>query len=132
MNRWKSIIGVLLIFGAGFLSGFTVSSYFEKGASGPPRPDEFLSFVQEKTIRELSLTPEQQAVFAQAVVQARKELEHLNREVHPRVRAIIREAQDKLVPVLTPEQKAKLEEIRSRHHRRHKEDSKQEPGGNEG
>ena len=63
MNRWKSIIGVLLILGVGFLSGFTVSSYLGKRASRPPRPDEFLSIVQENTIRDLSLTPEQQAKF---------------------------------------------------------------------
>lgn len=124
MIRWKSIIGVLLIFGAGFLFGFTVSSYLGKDG-GPPRPDEFLSYVQESTIRDLSLTPEQQAVLAQAVVQARKQLEELNREVHPRVRTIIRGAQDKLIPVLTPEQKAKLEELRKRRQRQHKKEPPQ-------
>jgi Spy/CpxP family protein refolding chaperone len=132
LNRWKSIIGVLLILGVGFLSGFTVSSYLGKRASRPPRPDEFLSIVQENTIRDLSLTPEQQAVLAQAVVQARKQLEELNREVHPRVRAIIRGAQDKLIPVLTPEQKAKLEEIRMRHQRRHREEPAKGAGEKEG
>lgn len=132
MNRWKSIIGVLLIFGAGFLSGFTVSSYLGRGSPGPPRPDEFLARVQENTVRDLSLTPEQQAVLAQAVVQARKQLEKLNREVHPRVREIIRGAQDKLIPVLTSEQKARLEEIRRKHERRHKERSSEEASKDEG
>ena len=128
MRSWKSIIGVLLILGVGFLSGFTVSSYLG-GPQGRPNPDEFLAMVQESTIRDLSLTPEQQAVLAQAVVQARKQLEELNRQVHPRVKAIIRGAQDTLVPVLTPEQKAKLQEIRERHRRRHREEPPPSPDG---
>ncbi len=116
MKRWKSLLGVILLFILGFLSGVTFDQFSSRRRS--PSPDQFLARMEAGVVRELQLTPEQKEVFDGAILEAQKQLEELHRSVRPKVDSILDKAQDKLLPVLTEEQKATLAEMRRRHEER--------------
>ena len=116
MKRWKSLVGVLLLFVLGFLSGLAFDQLMNRRR--PPSPDQFLARMEAGVVRELQLTPQQMDVFDRAIRDAQKKLQELHRSVRPKLEAILDEAQDQLLPVLTEDQKRALAEMRQRHKQR--------------
>jgi Spy/CpxP family protein refolding chaperone len=116
VKRWKSLLGVLLLFVLGFLSGMAFDQFTSRRR--PPSPNQFLAHIEANVVRELKLNPEQKKVFDSAIQDAQRQLEELHRSTRPKVAAILDAAQDKLLPVLTEKQKAILAEMRRSHKER--------------
>jgi uncharacterized membrane protein len=112
MTRWKKWIGVALLFLLGFLCGLASGRFLRWGA--PPSPDRILARIGEDLSEQLQLSPEQQQVFEEAARDAQSQLREVHRSVRPQIEKIFDQVQDRLIPVLTEEQKEKLEEIRQR------------------
>lgn len=62
---------------------------------------------------ELGLTPEQRQKAAEIMERHRPELENLIRATFPRVREINEQIEREIAEILTPEQRAKLEQIKA-------------------
>ncbi len=71
-------------------------------------------FVQQLT-RELSLTPSQVAKIDTITRNREQRMNALWREVQPRVRTLLQETRAEIDQVLTPEQRAKLQQMRKQH-----------------
>ncbi len=115
MNRWKSLIGILLVFALGFLSGLTVSHLRPKRS---PPEERVLSSMEHRLPQHLELSESQRAILEEAVSEAERQLKALHEEMRPRVLGIFQRVEDKLLPTLTGAQKVKFEEIRRRERKR--------------
>ena len=108
MNRWKSLVGILLVFAFGFLSGLAVSHLRPKRS---PPEERVLSLMEHRLPQSLELSEEQRAILVEAISEAEGQLKALHGEMRPRVRGILQRVEDKLLPTLTGEQKVKYEKI---------------------
>ena len=108
MNRWKSLIGILLVFALGFLSGLTVSHLRPKRS---PPEERVLSLMEHRLPQDLELSERQRAILEEAITEAETQLKALHEEMRPRVRGILQRVEDKLLPTLTGAQKVKYEKI---------------------
>ncbi len=68
--------------------------------------------------RHLDLTEKQRRLIDEIVAESRSEANALHDEMLPRVREHMRRTHDRILEVLTPEQRERFEELSSRHHRR--------------
>lgn len=118
MNRalkWKLIVGFVLVFVAGGMTGaFFGASHARHLFLGPP--SKILSERMRNRLRwQLHLTDEQVAKISPIVDKAAAQLEEIRRSTGRRVHETIAEAHREMAADLTPEQRAKLQEIESRH-----------------
>jgi Spy/CpxP family protein refolding chaperone len=103
------LITALIIVGtfvAGAVSGAAVCRWMTPRA-GPPPP-------MHLPLRELDLTPEQEARAREITDRHRDELESILRGTYPKVRAVNDAIEAELRTVLTPEQQKKLDDLKSR------------------
>ena len=108
MSYWKSLVGILLVFAFGFLSGLAVSHLRPKRS---PPEERVLSLMEHRLPHELELSESQRANLEEAINEAERELKALHKEMRPRVLGILLRVEDKLLPTLTGEQKEKYERI---------------------
>jgi Spy/CpxP family protein refolding chaperone len=117
--RWKLIAGFLLVFLAGGITGALVGGSYtrQQYSRSPHRP--FLKHRMGERLRvELQLTAEQVANISPIIDKATDELETIRRETGRRVHQTMKEAHREMGASLTEEQRAKLEKMEFRHHRR--------------
>ncbi|MDQ6911592.1 MAG: periplasmic heavy metal sensor [Verrucomicrobiota bacterium] len=71
--------------------------------------------MREHLRRELQLTPEQYDKVRPILDQTEKRLEEIRAETGQRVREAMNQSHNEIVPLLNPEQRKKLDEMRERH-----------------
>ena len=108
MSHWKSLVGILLVFAFGLLSGLAVSHLRPKRS---PPEERVLSLMEHRLPKELELSEKQRAILLEAVGDAEGRLKALHEEMRPRVLGILLSVEDKLLPTLTDEQKEKYKRI---------------------
>jgi Spy/CpxP family protein refolding chaperone len=86
----------------------------------PPRDREF----RNRFARELGLTPEQRTRIDSIMDRQGRELRAVRGQVQPQLDSIISRTRHELDAVLTPEQRQKAAEIRRRHPRPRREESR--------
>ncbi|PYK37145.1 MAG: hypothetical protein DME49_12785 [Verrucomicrobia bacterium] len=119
MLKWKLIVGFVLVFLAGGMTGaFFGASHARHLFFGPQRT--LLGERMRNHLRwQLHLTDEQVAKISPIADKAAAQLEEIRRSTGRRVHETIAEAHREMAADLTPEQRAKLQEIESHHqHRR--------------
>jgi hypothetical protein len=115
VRHWKAMIGIALLFALGFLSGMLVTTWrLRPVLRREPPPDRALAFLVRELPRELDLDETQRAQVQKAVREARRDLRVVQREFRPRVDEILGRAHDSILPLLTDEQRDKLEKLRQR------------------
>ncbi len=122
MNRalkWKLIAGFLLVFIAGGMTGaFFGASHARHLFFGPP--SRILGERMLNRLRwQLHLTDEQVAKISPIVDKAAAQLQEIRKSTGRRVHETIAESHREMAADLTPEQRAKLQEIETRHQRWH-------------
>jgi hypothetical protein len=117
MNRalkWKLIAGLTLVFLAGGMTGaFVVASQTRHFLIGPYHADR----MRDRLRIQLRLSDEQVAKISPIIDKTAKQLETIRAETGRRVHETFAEAHREMAAELTPEQRAKLEEIEERHRR---------------
>ena len=124
--KWKLIAGFLLVFVAGgltggFIAATTTRHFLFAGGHHPAAAQR----MREHLKSELNLTPEQMSKISPIVDKMAAQLEQIRRDTSRRVRDTFSDAHRQIAEDLTPEQRAKFEEMRERHrrflrgHRRH-------------
>jgi Spy/CpxP family protein refolding chaperone len=112
--RWKLIVAFVLVFLAGVATAFFgaahLAIFFHHPGSGATA-----QHMKEHLRSELKLTPEQVGQISPIVDQATANLEAKREETGREVRAIFEDMHARIAPLLTPEQKKRLEEMEQRH-----------------
>lgn len=114
--KWKLIVGFVLVFLAGGMAGAFFGAVHVQRTffHGPPR-GVISERMQQRLRIELKLTPEQMAKLKPIADKAGAELEQLRRDTGRRVHEAIIRVHQEMSPVLSDEQRAKLQRIETRH-----------------
>jgi Spy/CpxP family protein refolding chaperone len=120
MNRvlkWKLIAGFLLVFVAGAMTGAFFGASHARHLFLGPNSKELSERMRNRLRWQLHLTDEQVAKITPIVDKAAAELKEIRKSTGRRVHETIAEAHREMAADLTPEQRAKLQEVESRHQR---------------
>jgi Spy/CpxP family protein refolding chaperone len=110
---WKVILAFAGVFVAGAIFGGALwPQWF--GHEGRGRRGFGELHMMDRLVSELSLTPEQKEKIAPIVARAEEETRRLRRESVQSFRAVMEKANGEIAAELTPEQKAKLDDMRKR------------------
>ena len=123
MNRalkWKLIVGFVLVFVAGGMTGaFLGASHARHLFFAQPHRGMISRRMRDHYRAKLNLTPEQVAKISPIIDKAAAQLEEIRGTTGRRVHETIAEAHREMAADLTEEQRAKLQEIEARHRRWH-------------
>ncbi|MGI8482131.1 MAG: hypothetical protein ACR2MF_08725 [Chthoniobacterales bacterium] len=115
--RWRLVVGVVFIFLAGAATGFFAAAWhihhFALIGHGP----HLGARMREHLRRELHLTSEQTAKIGPVVEQTAARLETIRVETSQRVAQAMTDSREQIAPLLTPEQRERLDELEKRHQR---------------
>ena len=116
--KWKLIAGFALVFLAGGATGVFVSATAAHHFFFGPHRHGFAAQAMRNRLRaQLSLTDEQLTKITPIVEKAGAKLEEIRGDTGRRVRETIAEAHRDIAPILTPEQRQRLQQIEARHRR---------------
>jgi Spy/CpxP family protein refolding chaperone len=120
-RSWKVVLYATLIFVAGLFIGVLAGPHVLRTFLRPPTPDEMSRHIFARLQSRLSLTPEQAAQIKPLVEQTASDIEAIREATTKQVSDRIDEANSKTATFLTPEQKAKLDQMvaERREHMRH-------------
>jgi Spy/CpxP family protein refolding chaperone len=115
--KWKLILGFVLVFLAGGLTGAfvaaaTARNYFSAASHHAVAAQR----MRERLKNELNLTPEQMQKISPLIEKAAAQLEDIRKDTAHRVRQTFSDLHQQIAADVTPEQKTKLEQMRERHH----------------
>jgi len=127
VNTWKAILAVLVIFGAGFVTGHVVSKMSE-AAKAPPAPATVrtaahssqppLSLEQLRKVelmgrvqKDLDLSPEQHARIEKIIEESQERIRDLWDQVAPDIHDEYDDVQRKVCQELSPEQKKTFDDL---------------------
>jgi Spy/CpxP family protein refolding chaperone len=113
--KWKLIIGFVLVFLAGGMTGaFFGASHARHLFFGPP--SKIMGERMRNRLRwQLHLTDEQVAKISPIIDKTAVQLQEIRRSTGQRVHETIAEAHREMAADLTPEQRVKLQEMEARH-----------------
>ncbi len=116
--KWKLILGCLLVFLAGGVTGAWVWHAQARHSHHAHHSADAISERMMDHLRSgLDLTPEQVKQIEPIVRQTSLRLEKVRRQTGQEVRAAFQESHDRMTPVLSAEQQKKLEKMERRHKR---------------
>jgi Spy/CpxP family protein refolding chaperone len=112
IGKWKLGLYVALIFAAGAGSGALVSWQISRKTPIPPTPTPEIAIrLKDRLHDRLQLTPDQMAKIAPMIDEAMRRLETVRRETATQIFSNVSTMHEQVVQVLTPEQRAKFEEL---------------------
>jgi Spy/CpxP family protein refolding chaperone len=110
-QSWKVVLYAALIFVAGLFIGVLASPHLLRTFLRPPTPAEMSSHILARLQSRLSLTPEQTAQIKPLVEQTASDIEAIRLSTTKQISERITESNSKTATFLTPEQKAKLDQM---------------------
>lgn len=121
MKRWKSILGVLLVFLLGALAGAAVlhrvdRQNVEAVLSG--RGGATVDLVVRRLSRSLDLDPTQRDQVRAVVTETHRNIDEIRKPVHAQVMAAIENSRVRIRAILRPDQQEKFDRIRAEHRKR--------------
>lgn len=120
MSRWMAIFAVLGVFFVGVLAGgLSIHIFYSRVLSEPGGPPFMASrFLAEGMARRLDLSELQEAEIDAILERTRKESEAMRSEMKPRVESLLERTAKEIAEILTPDQRARFEEMRRSQRRR--------------
>jgi Spy/CpxP family protein refolding chaperone len=122
--KWRIALGLVLVFLAGAATGLFAGAWHFHHAFSDRHGGMMGDRIREHLKRELNLTPEQLQQVDPILQQTTQRLEDIRTETGERVFQTMEDAHRELAKHLTPEQVAKMEEMKKHHlkiiHRRGK------------
>src|SRR5678816_49727 len=113
-NRWQVRVAAGIIFVLGFVSGILALNVYRAWArNSMTQGDRF-----EEMSQQLQLNEDQKTKVKQIFNDTREQLRSLRQESEPKVNDIRKQADDRLVQVLTPEQWKKFQLLRDENRQR--------------
>jgi Spy/CpxP family protein refolding chaperone len=121
MKRWKSILGVLLVFLLGALAGAAVVHRVDRqGAEGilSGRGGATADLIVRRLSRSLDLDSAQRDQVRAIVTETRREIIEIRKPVQAQVEATIERSRARVRAILRPDQQEKFDRIRSERRKR--------------
>ncbi|MFL6527841.1 MAG: hypothetical protein ACJ8LI_06575 [Chthoniobacterales bacterium] len=115
--KWRIGVALALVFIAGAAVGVFGSAHHVRRIMFEHHPPHLRGRMAEHLRRELKLTDEQFAKIRPLVERSEDQLEKIREETNQRVHETMRQGHSEISPILTPEQRAKLQEMEERHRR---------------
>jgi Spy/CpxP family protein refolding chaperone len=115
--RWKLILACVLIFLAGAACGFFGAIHMHQVFFAHMAADSMAQHMKERMRMELKLTPDQMQKISPIIDRAAFQLKAARDQTMRNVHEIFSQTHHEIQPFLTPEQRAKLEEMEKRHRR---------------
>ena len=115
--RWKLLLAFVLVFVAGAACGFFGAVHMHQIFFAHMAPDSMARHMKERLRVELSLTPDQMQKISPIVDHAVSQLKTTREQTMRSVHEIFSQTHHEIQPLLTPEQRIKLEEMEKRHSR---------------
>jgi uncharacterized membrane protein len=121
MKRWKSIVGVLLVFLLGALAGAAVvhrvdRQRVEAVLSG--RGGATADLIVRRLTRSLDLDPAQRDQVRAIVTETRRDIVEIRKPVQAQVEAAIERSRARVRVILRPDQQEKFDRIQAEHRKR--------------
>lgn len=114
--RWKLLAGFVLVFIAGLVAGaFVGAAQSRHYRMDFGRHEPLAQRIRNRMQARLDLTPEQVAKTAPVFDKTARQIEAIRTETSRRVRETFAAADNELAPDLTPEQRAKLKALETKH-----------------
>ena len=115
--RWKLILAFVLVFLAGLACGFLGAMHLGGRMFGFVHSGSLAEHMKRRLEWELRLTPQQVQQISPIVDRAASQLQAKREETMRDVHEIFQQAHREMQPILTSEQRTKLEQIEQRHGR---------------
>jgi Spy/CpxP family protein refolding chaperone len=115
--RWRLILAFVLVFLAGGVCGFFGALHMRGPFFAHMAPDSMAQHMKERLRVELKLTPDQMQKISPIIDRAVSQLKTTREQTMRSVHEIFTETHREMQPLLTPEQRTKLEEMEKRHRR---------------
>jgi Spy/CpxP family protein refolding chaperone len=115
--RWKLILAFVLVFLAGGACGFFGAVHVHRAFFAHMAPDSMAQHMKERLRVELKLTPDQMEKISPLIDRAASQLKTTREQTMRSVHEIFSQMHQEMQPLLTPEQRSKLEEMEKRHRR---------------
>jgi len=115
--RWKLILAFVLIFLAGAACGFFGALHVRQVFFAHMAPDSMAQHMKERLRAELRLTPDQMQKISPIIDRAASQLKATREQTMRSVHDIFSQTHHEIQPLLTPEQRIKLQEMEKRHRR---------------
>src|SRR5947199_10002302 len=115
--KWKLIAGFVLVFLAGGATGVFVSATTAHYFFGAHRHGFAAQAMKNRLQWQLRLTDEQMAKISPIIEKTGTQLEEIRGDTGRRVREAIAQAHRDIAPILTPEQKERLQQMEQRQRR---------------
>jgi hypothetical protein len=124
MKKWRLIGGVALVFALGVLAGIAGFHYYDRHHAERfwKDPAQRRTFLLNKLTRRLDLSEEQQREFKIIIDDMDQKIMAMMEESRPR--KVMDEGFARMKERLDPDQRRKLDELRTRHEQRMKERKK--------
>ena len=121
MKRWKSILGVLLVFLLGALAGAAVVHRYDRQSveavlSG--KGDATAELIVRRLSRSLDLDPAQRDQVRAIVTETRREIAEIRQPVQARIDAALESSRGRDRALLRPDQQEKFDRIQSERRKR--------------
>lgn len=113
--RWRLVLALVVVFFAGVAVGVMGAAHHARDVSAAHHSMHFDDRMRDHLRRELKLTPEQFERVAPIVDEMSKRLEVIRDDTRKRVTETMGESHREIAPLLTPEQREKLEQMKRRH-----------------
>ena len=115
--RWTLLVAFVLVFLAGTLSGFFGAARMHHLFFSRLGSDSMAEHMKKRLRLELKLTPDQMEKISPIVDRAASQLKAQREQTMRSVHEIFSETHREMEPLLTPEQRTRLEEMEKRHQR---------------
>jgi gas vesicle protein len=115
--KWKLIVGFVVVFLAGGMTGVFVGASFAHHLFFGPYHGAMRDRIRNRLRAELRLSDDQLAKISPIIDRTAAQLEQIRAETGKRVHETFAEAHREISVDLTPEQRARLEKIAARHRR---------------
>jgi len=121
MKRWKSIVGVLLVFLSGALAGAAVMHRVDRqnvDAVLSGRGGATADLVVRRLTRSLDLDPAQRDQVRGIVTETRRDIVEMRKPVQPQVEAAFERSRVRIRAILRPDQQEKFDRIQAERRKR--------------
>ncbi len=115
--KWRLVLALVIVFCAGVAVGVLGAAHHARREFFARHSLHFGDRMREHLRRELNLTPEQYDKVAPIIDEMSNRLEAIRGETRQKVAETMGESRNQIAPLLTPEQRDKLDQMKRRHER---------------
>lgn len=115
--KWRLALGILMVFFAGLGTGLFAGAWHARHVIVLGHSAQLAGRMREHFRRELRLTPEQFAKIGPIIDRMAQRLQTIRTDTGRHVAGTMTQARDEMIPLLTAEQRVRLQKMEQRHRR---------------